>query len=369
MKLGINRTVKKIVAAIIFAVVSSSVFAVEEYVSLIYKQIDAAFSEKSSDALDGILKDNINDKYYYLIENYAQKKIRRLILINEYDFAKETTLVVIDNNLDNVDAVEMYSLIIESYEIQKEAERKRELALQEEEERIERQMERARGSTEKTYVGASTADGKSVYLSAERDMNFTRYEWKGQVGLVNLGLISNPAESLMKYGIALNGSYEYSFVDYTIGADLFGGINFIELMNQETRTSFLIPFELDGRISLTQISRKLFFKVGFMDYITSTVTGADHFVTPILGVMIDKIQLGTMSLNAGFDWYPAHIFNGKDQLFAGGFNAAIEIPFKEFEKTKLYFSAGVKDKFIIGKDGTDNRLHMVLAVGGKNVVR
>lgn len=369
MKIGKTSTMKKIIAAFIFAFVSSSVFAVEEYVSLIYKQIDTAFSERKADMLDEILRDNNGDRYYYLMENYTQKKIRRLILTNDYDFAKETTLIVIDNNLDNVDAVEMYSLIIESYEIQKEAERKRELAQQQEEERVEKEMEKVRGATEKTYVGAATADGKNVYLSSEKDMNFTRYEWKTQIGLADYAIISGPYEC-KKYGLDLSGSYEYSFVGYTVGADAFVGLN---MLPASSNVTLGIPVEVDAKIALTQITRKLFFKAGFMNYLFSTPSGNVNFTSPFAGFALDKIQIGPANLSAGFEWYPAHMYNKEykeTMAFAGGGSAFVEIPFTELDKTKWYLSLGVKDKFIIPKNGdVDNRLHLVFAVGGKNVVR
>lgn len=369
MKLGKSTTMKRIIAAFIFAFVSSSVFAVEEYVSLIYKQIDTAFSDRKSDMLDQILSDNNGDRYYYLIENYAQKKIRRLILNNDYDFAKETTLVVIDNNLDNVDAVEMYSLIIESYEIQKEAERKRELAQQQEEERVEKEMEKVRGATEKTYVGASTADGKNVYLSSEKDMNFTRYEWKTQMGLVDYAIITGPYDS-KKYGLNLSGTYEYSFVDFTVGADASFGVN---LMPATGNVTMALPMEIDAKIALTQISRKIFLKAGFMNYLFSMPTGNETFASPFAGFTMDKIKIGPTLLSFGFEWYPAHLYNTKykeTMAFAGGGGVFVEIPFTELDKTKWYLSLGVKDKFIIPKNGDiDNRLHVILAVGGKNVVR
>ena len=87
------------------------VFAVDVYIVELYKQIDGAFSDKSDRELDAVLSNNNEDSNYYLLENYTMKKIRRLVIDKEYDFALQSNLIVIDNNLDNAEAVEMYSVI------------------------------------------------------------------------------------------------------------------------------------------------------------------------------------------------------------------------------------------------------------------
>ena len=92
------KKMKKILTVLLMLFISSSVFAIEEYVSEIYKQIDTCFTAKDEKQLNKLLSANTTDKYYYLMENYTQKKIRRLIVNNEYDFAMEATLVVIENN-------------------------------------------------------------------------------------------------------------------------------------------------------------------------------------------------------------------------------------------------------------------------------
>ena len=103
--------IKSIAAVFVFVIFSNNLFALEEYVTEVYKQIDSCFSAKDEDKLNSVLSRNSKDKYYYLMENYTQKKIRRLIVNNDYDFAMAATLAVIENNLDNDEAVEMYSVI------------------------------------------------------------------------------------------------------------------------------------------------------------------------------------------------------------------------------------------------------------------
>ena len=113
------KKIKTLIFGMIFLAVSHPLFAVDEYISKIYKQLDKIFYEKSENELNNVLSNNSQDRNYYLIENYTEKKIRRLIVNNDYDFAMTAIIIVIENNIDNEQAVEMYSLIAEAYEVQK----------------------------------------------------------------------------------------------------------------------------------------------------------------------------------------------------------------------------------------------------------
>ena len=158
-----NRRIKTFFSVMIYLFASVSLFAVDEYISKIYKQLDKIFQEKSENALNNVLSDNNQDKNYYLIENYTEKKIRRLIVNNDYDFAMTAIIIVIENNLDNEQAVEMYSIISEAYEVQKNYEAEQEQKRQLELARIEMEKEKQRVSVDKQYVSTSkTNTGKSV---------------------------------------------------------------------------------------------------------------------------------------------------------------------------------------------------------------
>lgn len=369
MIFGLGKNMKKIFISLVLLFAASSLFAVEEYVSLIYKQIDEAFTSRSSERLDEILRDNINDKYYYLIENYTQKKIRRLILTNDYQFAQDTTLVVIDNNLDNTDAVEMYSLIIEAYEIQKESEAKKEQARIDAELKVEKEKEKARSSTEKLYEGTKSASGTNIYMSSEKDLNFTRYEWKAQLGLFNLEAMT------VENGFSAGVNYDYNFRNLTTGVDLFAGANLFYLTQLSGDPPLVVTIEAIPRISLTQISRKVFLRAGFMDYIIS-VSGNEKitYATPVLGVQMNQIKLGPMNIHVGFDYYPFHLWN-PNVVLAFGLNAGLEIPFTELDRTEWYLTIGMKDKFFIDMSNPANdfnewnKLHFVIGIGAKNVIR
>ena len=203
--------IKKIILALAFSFLTTSVFAVEEYVSEIYKQIDKVFLAQSEPQLYDILDSNKNDKNYYLIENYAMKKIRRLIVKNDYDYAMTAIIVVIENNLENEAAVEMYSVISEAYEVQKQYEAELEYKRQLELARIEKEKEKQRPSVEKEYVAAKKSDGGSVYVSG-KETKLTSYWWKAALGIVDFSYLMDQSSNVnaLNYGINIDVDYEYT---------------------------------------------------------------------------------------------------------------------------------------------------------------
>ncbi len=213
-----NRRIKTFFSVMIYLFASVSLFAVDEYISKIYKQLDKIFLEKSENALNNVLSDNNQDKNYYLIENYTEKKIRRLIVNNDYDFAMTAIIIVIENNLDNEQAVEMYSIISEAYEVQKayetEQEQKRQLELA----RIEMEKEKQRVNVDKKYVSTSKTDtGKSVYISG-KETKLSSYSWKAMLGFLDLAWLMESTSGLnnLAYGVSLSGRYEYTFPNLQI---------------------------------------------------------------------------------------------------------------------------------------------------------
>ncbi len=371
------KKMKKILTVLLMLFISSSVFAIEEYVSEIYKQIDTCFTAKDEKQLNKLLSANTTDKYYYLMENYTQKKIRRLIVNNEYDFAMEATLVVIENNLDNEEAVELYSLISDAYEIQQkheaELERQREL----EEARLQLEKEKQRGTVEKEYVAATKTSSGSVYVSG-KETKLTSTNWKVAFGLADMAHLLDTASSIstFHYGVSADFRYEYTMENKTVmGADAFAGVQFLGIAKEDKLVPLLGDFDLAFKAAFPQISKNLFIRAGFDAIIagksnkasaTEGVVGGLY--SPYLGVKLERIPLGTMKLDFGAEWLAGHLFN-KDVKVAAGGSLNVEFPFAELEKVKLNLNLGIRDRFFMKNSGMENRASIILAIGVENVVR
>ncbi len=373
-----GRKLKILSLSILLICFSGQLFALEEYVSEVYKQIDTCFSEKDEASLNKILSKNSNDKYYYLMENYTQKKIRRLIVNNDYDFAMSATLAVIENNLDNEEAVEMYSVISDAYEIQRKHEAELEHQRQLELARVELEKEKQRGSVEKEYVAATKTSTGSVYV-AGKETKLTSSNWNFKLGMVDLThLFEKEAEiSSLHYGVALDFTYEYTMETKDIlGIDIFGGAQFLAIADEEKTVPLLADAEAAVKYAFAKLSNKVFFRLGFDAVITGksldtaplTKNVVGNFYSPFIGVKLEHIALGPAKLDIGADWLAGHLFVSDVKAAAGAmFNVAI--PFAEMEKVRLNLNIGAKDKFFLKDGGMENRASVILAIGVENVVR
>ena len=372
-----SRKLKIIVALLVLILSSSRVFALEEYVTAVYKQIDDCFTKKDEAKLNKILSIYSKDKYYYLMENYTQKKIRRLIVNNDYDFAMDAILAVIENNLDNEEAVDMYSVISDAAEIQRKHEIELENQRQLEYARLENEKEKQRSSVEKEYVAATKTSTGSVYV-AGKETNLTSYNWKAALGLVDLlHLYDKQGDiSSIHYGVSLDFRYEYTTENkMVLGTDIFAGFQFMGFADEEKLVPMIGDIDLALKAALPQISKDFFFRLGFDAIVTGkskTATDTkwivENFYSPTIGIKYERIPLGIIRLDLGADWLAGHLFV-KDVKAAGAASMNIEVPFAEMEKVKLNLNIGVRDKFFLKDEGLENRASVILAIGVENVIR
>ena len=372
-----GKRIKILSFAVLFMFFSGSLFAVEEYVSELYRQIDTIFTTKDEEQLNRLLEKNSNDKYYYLIENYTQKKIRRLIVNNEYDFAMAATLAVIENNLDNEEAVEMYSVIADAYEIQRKYEAELEHQRQLELARLQLEKEKQRDNVEKEYVSAAKTEGGSVYVSG-KETKLTSYNWKVAFGLADALFLYDAAGEIasLHYGVSADARYEYTLENKTvIGTDVFAGFQFMGFAEEAKLVPMIGDVEIAFKAAFPQVSKNLFFRLGFDilyagKSVTATDTAAvvDKMFSPLVGVKMERIQLGNVKLDAGVDWLAGHLFQNNVKFAAGG-SLNVEVPFAEMEKVKLNMNIGLRDKFFMKDSGMENRASVILAIGVENVIR
>lgn len=352
-------------------------FAVEAYISDIYKKIDQIFIIQSEDQLKTLLSDNNEDSNYYLIENYTEKKIRRLIVNNEYDFAMTAIIIVIENNLDNEHAVEMYSVIADAYKVQQEHEAELEYQRQLELARIEKAKEKQRVNVEKEYVAAkNTNSRKSVYVTG-KETKLTSYRWKVALGLADFMYLHDNSSNInsLHYGPSLSFNYEYMLESKTIiGAELFAGVQPIGIAEEKS----LVPLigDIDVKLKLSpSLVPNMFITTGFGVVLsqkdanqkkTNLIAGTMY--TPIVGIKYERISLGNVKVDLGAEWYAGHLFYDNIN-FAMGAEANAQIPFADLDKVSLNFNIGLRDKVLVKASGLENRASLILAIGAENVIK
>ena len=200
----------------------SFLFSSETDISYIYAQLDGAFSQKSSQQVSDILKKNSDSEHYKLFESYALKKTRQLIIENELELARQTALAVIDNNIDNFDAVALYTSIdtaIKERDAKIKAEEERR---QIEEMRIMANTAKEQKQIKKEYQTISnTSSGETVYLDTDYNTHYLPLSWAINVGMADLALYTDPREVGGKFGFSSFGNVYFHSEDYIIGGDYF----------------------------------------------------------------------------------------------------------------------------------------------------
>lgn len=359
------------VFALIFGALPA--FAIDAYVTVIYRQVDIAFVDRSDSELDGILSKSNEDRNYYLIENYTMKKIRHLIVSEDYEFASEAALVVIDNNLDNMEAVELYSSIAAALEKQKEQRLAIEQRQQAEQARFEAEKAKQRAIIEKDYVSMNTASGNTVYLK-EKNEKLSSTFWAFRFGLFDGTFISDTSDSYssFRYGLSGDFTYEYSFDKIMIGADVGGDAIIIPFFGDDS--TIVGNFSLVPKISFSNLGKWLSFRAGFASVIKMDSGSGNEsclqetIYSPVFGLGLNHIALGNAEFSLNADYLLGHlVYDGLNFAMNSAIN--FTLPIMKMDKVQLNFNIGVKDTLFVKESGIENRAGIILAIGAQNVVK
>jgi len=347
------------------------VFAVDSSVSEAYQKIDSAFTDRSDSELNTILKSERKNENYDFIEAYAMKRIRRLIIASEFKFAEQAVLVVIDNNLENTAAVEMYTAIEDSLKKQEAYEKQKQDLKLAEQERQEREKDALRTKANKEFQVAKTASGDSVYITG-RDEKYSEVYWDARFGLADLMFISETPDdySSFRYGLAAAFTWEYTLErKFVFGLDADAEAIILALYNDDKTMTGSV--KLAPKISFAGFNKNIFLRAGFAGIITAAAGSEtvlhENFLTPLIGIEFNHIKIGNIHLSGFYDYYIGHLFyEDINSAMGAGLNAAM--PIAEMEKIKLNFNTGINDNLYIKSNGIENRVGITFAIGVENVI-
>ena len=88
-------------------------------------KIDEAFELQNSELLETVLSDNLSNPEYSRYEEYVLKLASQLLIEHQLDFASKASLAIIDRNLENFEAVDLYSSINRALSEEESARRKK----------------------------------------------------------------------------------------------------------------------------------------------------------------------------------------------------------------------------------------------------
>lgn len=391
---------RKILAVFVSLVCIFSAFAqTTDDVGAVFKRIDMAIAAKSADTISKILSEQRKSPDYPLIENYTLKKTRQLIITDNLELARQTSLAVIDNNIENFDAVELYSYIDKAILNQQAANQAAENRKRLEEERIaarnakSKQQLASRGN----YQVVSTASGHEVYVN-EQKSSFSSWIWTVKLCLAdfNFQKVSEPDYSSLKYGLGLGANIFRPSERIILGADFFADAHIVTFMtsggNSKTSTSssnrdngktqeFFMSARFVPEIAFADFSKHFFLRAGLAGHLLASndrdVTGsATTFFSPVVGVALDNLHLGEAQFRAFCDYDVGSVLY-KDINMAMELGGAILLPMAVNDKTKFGLELGVQDLLLMKNaaddgssgSGMENRVKFTFAIGVGNVTK
>ena len=317
------------------------------------RAVDVAFSEHSSEKLGQVLSANRSARDYGELEAYTLKKIRQFVVLNELDFAKAASMIMIDNNMDNEDALAVYSSTTRA--IERRAQMLAEQKAQEE--RLAAILEADHAKLEdisvpdKSYTPVmNVTSGETFYYSTEAESSLSPINWEVSLGFADLILQTGRKDPALKYGLSMEGEFFYSTDVVTVGGEVVVDMSLL---------SFFGPKELSASVkavpsfSVAALSQNLFFRIGFFN--------ESNFMSPIIGISYKKFGGKQLGFDFYADYYIGHLAQEDMKVaFAAGGN--VFIPLVQGDIVNMGLNLGLSDSVYMYTDGMDNNLKCIFSL-------
>lgn len=358
---------KNLLFVIIFSFLMMSLWAQTAIPEDVYRQIDAALAEDSLPKVEAILTASATAKWYPKLESYVLKKARQMVIENRLDMAKSVALAVIDNNLDNKEAVDLYQSVktaIVKRDTEQKAAADAALVAEYKQKVAEPKVTQEIAKTYKTATNAAT--GRKVYLDQEFNNHYSTISWDMLFGLGNGSFTISPDSKDAKYGLSGASSLFYHGEGFSFGADIKGGAMFVALMGEQG-----MNWSGEGILSLSvnAIGKYLALRGGYaaFDYNAGSLTLKESlFMTPVAGFGFRDIKMGEKGrFQWTFDYYPGHL-SESDMIFAGGTEMVFSSVLADLQDFDIMLNTTLKDTLLLSSGGVTNDSKLILAVGVGN---
>ena len=326
----------------------------------VFKLIDVAFLDKNPEQVSQILASTIADTNYAVYEEYVLQKTRSLLLSNQLDLIQSMCMAIIDNNLDNIDAVNLYTTVEKSVAKRNAKQKAIVEQRQAEAEYVAQASETKKEDIRKDYnIVDNSESGQTLFVAPVVSSYYSDFTWSAALNIAELGLRFAPNSTSVNYGIGLMGDFYYRAPRFSVGADLFldaGVLNFTKSDLAMSEIS-LVP-----GLSFVKFNEDLFFRLGF-GYMT--LSNGNNFVTPVLGVSLKNIKVKDMRLGFYADYYLGH-FATDNVLAAFGFGGQSAFNLGTVGNINLAFFVSFREALFIEKNGIDSRTRISLGFGVEN---
>ncbi len=359
---------RKVLFALLLLVPAvSAVYSQPVVPDSVYRDIDGIIARDGAPGLEEVLSSHKSSSWYFRLEDFTLKRARQLIIENNLDQAAVVTLALVNVNLDNVEAYELYQSIERAKERREEKVKR-----QEEEEalalyRQQVQEAKIREDVDKTYKAlVNPTTGKTVYLDQQVNSQYRDLNWDIMLGLAVLSHVRDPEKSTVKYGLSGSGSVIFRGEGFSAGGDIIGEGLILTLTGDDA-----INWKAGGVFLLANntLSRNAYIRIGYCLFgidSGSTEYPEKTFGTPVAGFEFRDIAVGSSGFfQLGADWYAGHLYD-EDIIASLGFHLALTAVLADMPTFDVFIKAGFRDSLFMMNEGIRNDANLTLSIGVGN---
>lgn len=333
-----------------------------------FTKVEVAISNKDSDSVFEILSESYGEPYFTELETFVLDQARQLIITNDLDFARDVTLALIDNNLDNFDAVDLYTSIDKAIAKREAARLAVEEKQQLEEMRVQVAAARTRQALQKEYKTiTNTVSGETVYLDQDINSHYLPISWNVVLGMANIGLATANTSVSIKYGLLMDANLKYNGERFVAGVDIGADVLMLSFAGN---TDMIMHVKAIPEFSFKALNSNLFFRVGFNSNIGNAkiTTSMNKFFTPLIGVSYRNMGPSSIS-NLKFGVYVDYMFG---HFFYDDINFAMELGgnatliLADLDSLDIYFHLGLNSGLFSTSNGFQSQTRIVLGIGVGN---
>lgn len=368
MKKDIKKIIKLFITSIILCmfVGFSNLYAETEVMNLggdeksFYELVDSAFREKDADSVFKLLSANRLKPDYSVYEEYVLQKTKSLLLSNQLDLIQSMCMAIIDNNLDNTDAVNLYMTVEKSVAKRNARQKALEDQRKAEAEYVAQASTKEKESIRKDYnVVESSASGQTLFVAPVTSKYYSNFTWSVALNIAEIGFRYAKDFLSLNYGVGISGDFYYRAPKFSLGADFFVDTSVLNFTSADMAMSEL---SLIPGIAFTTLSEDFFFRTGFSQM---TLSNGHSFLTPTIGFALKNMNMDNTRLSVFADYYLGHLFDANMKT-AFGAGAQATFLFGNIGNVNLAFFLNLRESLFVLNDGIDNRTRLTIGLGVEN---
>ncbi len=326
-------------------------------------KITILIAEKNAEGIRSYLADNRSFSEYDKLESFVLMRSRDELITNDLDFALALSLCVIDNNLDNFEAVALYTSIERAVVARDEKLRSEQEQAQVEKMKKTAVVTKDKDKIQKEYKTiTNSVSGETVYLDQEFDMYYLPVTWGVDLGLADLSYMTDPLSNSIRYGLSIAGNVFYRSEELYAGMEAFFDA---ALISFPALPNLVFSVEAVPTFSFPRVLRNMYYRIGYAGIYSSVANNSflpPAFSSPVIGAGFRDVRFGVFFFDGSLDYYIGHLFY-ENFFFAANAKVNFYLPLADLDTIDVGLNLGLRDIIAATAQGLHNQIKFVISVG------